>query len=87
MPHRFLLIAHNRAPICKVAYLDDIGPGITELKINGRPAYRCVFYTKEDGKVYVLHATEKTTNGSDRQLKNVVELRYKRLKAELKTAA
>lgn len=46
-----------------------------------------MFYTKEDGKVYVLHATEKTTNGSDRQLKNVVELRYKRLKAELKTAA
>ncbi|MFD2640799.1 type II toxin-antitoxin system RelE/ParE family toxin [Pseudomonas japonica] len=81
------LIAHNQAPTCQVTHLNDIGNGVTELKINGRPAFRCIFYTKEDGKVYVLHATEKTTNGSDRQLKNVVAQRYKQLRSDLKEVA
>lgn len=83
----FGLIVNNHEPTCRVTYLNDIGNGVAELKINGRPAYRCVFYTKEDGKVYILHATEKTTNGSDRQLKNVVAQRYKQLRSELKEAA
>ena len=58
----------------RVAPLSD---GLLELKINGSPAYRCVFYNKLPAKVLVVHSFKKTTNGPDH--KNV-DLAKDRLK-------
>jgi len=77
------LLKKGLDPINKVAHLTALGNGVIELKINGRPAYRCIYYTKHEGKIVVLHATEKTTNGSDRQIANVVAERLKALEARL----
>lgn len=65
------------APTCKVKQLGAIDCDVYELIINGRPAWRCIYYMGEAGKIVVLHATEKTTNGSDRQIANVVSERLK----------
>lgn len=54
-----------------------LGDGLIELKINGSPAYRCVYYNKLPAKVLVVHSFKKTTNGADRQN---VELSKDRLK-------
>lgn len=42
-----------------------LGDGMVELKINGSPAYRCVYTLKKPGKVLVLNTFAKTTNGHD----------------------
>lgn len=55
----------------------NLGDGVIELKINGSPAYRCVYTMKQPGKVIVLHTFAKTTNGPD--VKNV-QLAKKRAK-------
>ena len=47
----------------------SLGDGVIELKVNGSPAYRCVYTMKQPGKVIVLHTFTKTTNGPD--VKNV----------------
>lgn len=70
------LIAIGEDPTCGKDKLDSVDTNVYELIINGRPAWRCIYYV-EKGKVVVLHATEKTTNGADRQIKNVVEERLK----------
>ncbi len=66
-----------------ITFLDGIGSGVVELKINGSPAYRCVYVTKYMNAVIVLHSFEKTANGTDRQAMKVVTQRLKELKAEL----
>lgn len=78
------LMSQNLEPTCEVSPLGSLGKGVYELKINNRPAWRCIYYTGISGKIVVLHATEKTTNGSDRQIANVVEKRLKALRDELK---
>lgn len=51
-------------PVLKVKPLSEaIEPGVFELVINGSPAFRCIYYTKEPGEVVVLRAFKKTTNG------------------------
>ena len=55
----------------------NLGDGLIELKVNGSPAYRCVYTMKKPGKVVVLHTFAKTTNGPD--VKNV-QLAKKRAK-------
>ena len=55
----------------------NLGDGVIQLKINGSPAYRCVYTMKQPGKVIVLHTFVKTTNGPD--VKNV-QLANKRAK-------
>lgn len=72
-----MLMANGEEPTCKKKQLDSIDRDIYELCINGSPAWRCIFYTGESGKIVVLHATDKTTNGSDRQIANVVNERLK----------
>lgn len=78
---RFLLslslLAKGLRPVCNVKQLGSIDGNIYELIINGRPAWRCIYYTGDSGKIVVMHATEKTTNGSDRQIANVVGERLK----------
>ena len=56
---------------------DNLGDGVIELKVNGSPAYRCVYTMKKLGQVVVLHTFAKTTNGPD--VKNV-QLAKKRAK-------
>lgn len=58
--------------------LKSAGEGVIELRINGRPAYRCM-YIVTDVQVVVLHATAKTTQGQDRQLVDTTSKRLKRL--------
>lgn len=64
-------------PLLKFTHLTDVGSGVIELKRNGRPAYRCIYYSKLPGHVVVLHVTLKTTNGSDAQLKRTAKKRLK----------
>jgi len=64
----------NLSPTIPIAHLGD---GVIELKVNGSPAFRCVYTMKIPGKVVVLHTFAKTTNGHD--AKNV-ELAQKRAK-------
>lgn len=69
-------------PSQPITYLDSVGAGVVELKINGSPAYRCVYVTKYMNAVVVLHSFEKTTNGTDKQAMKVMTQRLKELKAE-----
>jgi phage-related protein len=55
-------IALGLNPTLPIAHLGD---GMVELKINGSPAYRCVYTLKKPGEVVVLNTFVKTTNGSD----------------------
>lgn len=53
----------------------DTLPGQTiELKVNGRPAYRCV-YKVLDNVVVVLHSFAKTAQGRDKKNLKTVETR------------
>jgi hypothetical protein len=67
-------LAINLAP---TILFSNLGDGVIELKVNGSPAYRCVYTMKQPGKVIVLHTFAKTTNGPD--VKNV-QLAKKRAK-------
>lgn len=80
------LMSKNMAPVSKVSPLGAVGSDVYELKENGRPGWRCVYYTGIKGLIYVLHVTEKSTNGVDRQLIATAETRLKALRAALKAA-
>lgn len=67
-------------PGLTVDSLPPVGKGVAELKINGRPAYRLVFTTKFAGKVVVLAARSKTSEGPDQQLIEVAKMRLKEYK-------
>lgn len=77
------LLAKHQRPTCKVKPLDSLGHGVYQLVINGSPAWRCIYTTELPGKIVVVHATEKTTNGCDRQIANVVEKRLKTLRKKV----
>ncbi|EOV0172978.1 type II toxin-antitoxin system RelE/ParE family toxin [Vibrio vulnificus] len=72
-----------QTPTSPIQYLDSVGTGVVELKINGSPAYRCVYVTKYLDTVVVLHSFVKTTNGTDKQAMKVATQRLKELKAEI----
>jgi len=75
------LLRNHLAPTCDVKHLgESLGHGVYELIINGSPAWRLIYTTTVKGKIVVLHATEKTTNGSDRQIATVVKERLKTLR-------
>lgn len=69
-------VCNGMDPFLKITHLES---GAIELKINGSPAFRCIYYTKLAGEVVVLHVTEKTTDGHDSQIANVVKKRIKML--------
>lgn len=77
--HDLHLVAHGMDPTLAIDHLESAGAGVIELKINGRPAFRCVYYNKLPGKVVVVHATTKTTNGSDPKILRLVKQRLKAL--------
>ncbi|KPY81212.1 type II toxin-antitoxin system RelE/ParE family toxin [Pseudomonas syringae pv. tagetis] len=80
------LKAANEDLTCDSSPLSSLGHGVYELCINGSPAWRCIYYTGVSGQLVVLHVCEKTTNGQDRQIKNVVGKRLKALGSEPKAA-
>lgn len=69
-------------PVLPHEKLHAAGEGVIELKINGRPAWRCMYVLRKNGDVEVLHATSKTSNGQDKQLIKTTSLRLKRLLAD-----
>ena len=74
------LIRYGLEPLyCDVDTLTAISPKVKELRINGRPAYRCA-YVIEDGDLIILHAFVKTANGRDKKNLETTESRYKLLK-------
>ncbi|MBF4337597.1 type II toxin-antitoxin system RelE/ParE family toxin [Vibrio anguillarum] len=73
----------GQTPTSPIQYLDSVGAGVVELKINGSPAYRCVYVTKYLDTVVVLHSFVKTTNGTDKQAMKVATQLLKELKAEI----
>lgn len=66
-------------PAMEYEKLQAAGKGVIELKIQGSPAYRCMYVVRKNGDVVVLHATRKTTQGQDRQLVATTAERLKQL--------
>lgn len=71
------LIASGESPEMDIEHLRSVGPGVIELKINGHPAYRCVYCNKDPDFLYLLHAFAKTSDGPDRKNMDTTKLRYK----------
>ena len=69
-------IQDGKKPFLPIQTLESIGAGIIELKINGSPAFKCVYLAKFLNTVVVLHSFEKTTNSVDRQAMKTIEKRY-----------
>lgn len=80
------LIQYGQEPQLPIDFLESIGMGIIELKINGSPAYRCTYVAKYLDTVVVLHSFKKTTNGVDRKAKQIAEKRLKDLMADVREA-
>ena len=78
-------IQENKRPFLNIRPLSSIGAGVIELKINGHPAFRCIYIAKFLNTVIVLHSFEKTANGVDQQAIKTAKARYKELKSELKS--
>ncbi len=77
-------IQFNEETSLPVTQLKGFSIAIRELKINGSPAYRCVYVTKYMNTLIVLHSFIKTAEGADKQAMKVVELRLKELEAEIR---
>lgn len=79
------LVQNNVAPLLAVENLSEsVGKGAIELKINGSPAFRCIYIAKFENTVFVLHSFTKTTNGVDRKAMKTGKQRYKQLLREIK---
>ena len=76
-------IQFDEAPLLAITYLDSVGSGVIELKKNGSPAFRCLYITKYQNTLIVLHSFMKTTNAVDRQAMTVAKQRLKELLVEL----
>jgi phage-related protein len=76
-------VQDDKKPFLSIKLLKSIGAGIIELRINGNPAFRCVYIAKFLDTVIILHSFEKTTNGVDKQAMNTLKKRYKELQSEL----
>ncbi|MCR9190469.1 MAG: type II toxin-antitoxin system RelE/ParE family toxin [Alteromonadaceae bacterium] len=79
-------IQFGQDPVLAIKHLNGIGAGVTELIINGSPAYRCVYVTKYMDAVIVLHSFEKTAQGRDKKGMKVAEQRLKELLEEVRNS-
>lgn len=77
-------IQFDDRPFVDLAPLNSVGQGVYELKIQGSPAWRCVYIAKFAETVFVLHSFPKTTNGTDKKAIKTCQLRYKELIKQLK---
>ncbi|MGZ1522136.1 MULTISPECIES: type II toxin-antitoxin system RelE/ParE family toxin [Xanthomonas] len=73
------MVERGLVPAMQHEKLQAAGKGVIELKIQGSPAYRCMYVVRKNGDVVVLHATRKTTQGQDRQLVATTAERLKQL--------
>lgn len=73
-------ICKDSKPFSKAKTLSAIGPGVIQLSINGRPAFRCIYVAKSKDFVHVLSYFKKTTNGVDKPAMKLAEERYKDIK-------
>ncbi|WP_166115321.1 type II toxin-antitoxin system RelE/ParE family toxin [Pseudoalteromonas sp. Z9A5] len=73
-------LCQDEKPFSPIKPLSSIGPGVIELKINGKPAFRCIYIAKFNDCITILHSFKKTTNGVDRPAMEVAKLRYKEFK-------
>lgn len=81
----FSALLKGRTPFRETSNIaKSVGPGAIELKINGSPAYRCVYVAKFGDRIYILHTFEKTTNGVDKPAMKVAKERYKQIAKEHK---
>ena len=70
-------IQSGSKPFSDTTYLtDSVGAGAIELRINGKPAYRCVYCAKFNDTIYILAVFKKTTNGVDRKTMALAKKRY-----------
>lgn len=73
------LIANGCTPTLEITHL----PGdVIELKMNGRPAHRCIYYNKRPNEVVVVHSFKKTANGVDRHNLETAAMRLKKMDAD-----
>lgn len=70
----------GETPTLPITHLgESIAAGVIELKINGRPAFRCAYITKHLETVVVLHSFIKTKNGVDHHAMRTLMSRYQLL--------
>lgn len=68
----------RQPPNLKIGHLHmSKGQTAMAMKLQGSPAVRVVYTTKEDGKLHILHVCKKTAEGTDQELIRTVELRLK----------
>ncbi len=78
------MVRNGLKPALDSEKLHSAGKGVVELKINGRPAYRCMYVVlKEVRQVVVLHVTAKTAQGSSRALVETTSARLKALRRRM----
>lgn len=63
--------------------MPDIGPGVSELRVRARGAYRVIYLAKFAEAVYVLHAFEKKSRKTARLDVELAKQRYRNLVREL----
>lgn len=80
------LMKKRLKPVCDVKQLHSIDKDVYELIINDSPAWRLVYYTGDEGKIVVLLAADKTTNGRDPAIARTVDLRLKAYREEQRKA-
>lgn len=68
----------GRPPKSACSQLQGMPIATSELKKNGKPAYRLV-YCFHNGKIFVVNAFKKTTNGSDTHQMDTVRKRLTEL--------
>ncbi|MNP06370.1 hypothetical protein D3C76_983500 [compost metagenome] len=78
--HNLDMVAHGLNPTLAIDHLSAVGAGVIELKINGSPAYRCVYYNKMPGVLWVVVAATKTSQGQDLTIIRKAKERIKTLK-------
>lgn len=75
-------VQFDEKPALSIDHLHGMS-GVVELRINGSPAYRCVYTVKYMDTVVVLHTFEKTCNGPDKPAMALVRKRLKELESEV----
>lgn len=78
--HNLNLVANGLAPTLDFEHLTTVGSGVIELKINGSPGLRCVYYNKLPGVLWVVLAATKTSEGQDLTIIRKAKQRVKALK-------
>jgi phage-related protein len=69
-------LRYGLEPTLKTKAMNGLGKGVIELKIDGKPAYRCVYVVGDDA-IHVLHVFVKTSDGTDKKHEVTIKKRRK----------